>query len=127
MQLVSGSNVVSLTPVRYEFPDMQPSGDKEWDYDRNWLIIHGEVRDGDLSWSFTEPCLTTREARQLGEWLRQVHRTGKPEGDLDLVEANLSFDWLGGPDAEGQLVISFAQESSPRAPTRRYGTASGTR
>jgi hypothetical protein len=57
---------VELRPLRYEFG---PSERDDWD--RNWLVVRGDVHTPDgLSWSFTHPCLTTWEARQLATWLR---------------------------------------------------------
>jgi hypothetical protein len=75
MKLISSDRAeVSLQPVRYQFPDMDSgSQDKEWDWDANWLIIRGNIKMADeKEWAFEDPCLTTREARELAQWLRGV-------------------------------------------------------
>jgi hypothetical protein len=62
-----------LRPVRYQFAAGASSEDKGWNWDANWLVIRGDIKTTDgRRWSFEDPCLTTREARELGQWLRGV-------------------------------------------------------
>ena len=116
----------------YEFPD-RIAPDDERDWDANWLQISGVVRDGDLNWSFEEPCLTTDEARQLLEWLRRVaagdigaHR-GSDSAVLGFTEPNLQFALRERTAHAALVVVSFAQESSPpgSADDLRYGEGHG--
>jgi hypothetical protein len=74
---------VDLRPVRYQFATVQ--GDS---YDDNWLIIDGTVVTPEGSWSFTDPCLLTGEAREVAAWLRAV-----AAGTVTVTE----------PDTEGEL------------------------
>jgi hypothetical protein len=74
---------VDLRPVRYQFAAVQ--GDS---YDDNWLVIDGTVVTPEGSWSFTDPCLLTGEAREVAAWLRAV-----AAGTVAVTE----------PDAEGEL------------------------
>jgi hypothetical protein len=74
---------VDLRPVRYQFATVQ--GDS---YDDNWLVIDGTVVTSEGSWSFTDPCLLTGEAREVAAWLRAV-----AAGTVAVTE----------PDAEGEL------------------------
>lgn len=66
---LAGTNggMVALRPIGYEYPIMTDG------YDADWLVVEGVVREPDgAEWSFTDPCLTAWEARELLEWLRQV-------------------------------------------------------
>ena len=72
MKLVSVDGAtVDLRPLHYQFPGTAAAG--QYDWDANWLVVRGGVRlpDG-RTWSFSDPCLTTWEARSLGDWLRGV-------------------------------------------------------
>jgi hypothetical protein len=72
VRLLSSDNVsIELSIARYQFPDLQGHGDRDWD--ANWLQISGAVvlADG-KTWSFEDPSLTTWEAAKLGQWLREV-------------------------------------------------------
>jgi len=92
VRLVSDDGVVvELRPLRYQFgPSPEPR-----DWDANWLVVDGRVElpDG-RSWSFTEPCLTTWEARRLGSWLRGVR-----DGQVAPTE-------LVGDDGGASLVLT---------------------
>lgn len=83
MLLNDPASSVDLRPVRYQFATVL--GDS---YDDNWLVIDGTVMTPEGSWSFTDPCLLTDEARQVSAWLRAV-----AAGIVDVTE----------PDAEGEL------------------------
>lgn len=77
------SSSVDLRPARYQFSTVR--GDS---YDDNWLIIDGKVMTPEGSWSFTDPCLLTNEARQVSAWLRAA-----AAGTVAVTE----------PDSEGEL------------------------
>lgn len=66
-------SVVTLEPGAYQFPNASRSPLRDWD--ANWLVIHGVVStEDDGSYRFSDPCLTTWEASELGRWLRAVAR-----------------------------------------------------
>ncbi|MCF3170698.1 MULTISPECIES: hypothetical protein [Streptomyces] len=77
------SSSVDLRPVRYQFATVRGET-----YDDNWLDVSGTVTTPEGSWSFTEPCLLTDEARRVSAWLRAV-----AAGTVAVT----------GPDDEGQL------------------------
>ena len=120
MRLTSGEGtVVDLRPLRFQFgPSPEPR-----DWDANWLYITGHVDlpDG-RSWSFTDPCLTTWEARELGSWLQGVHagvvqpttygrRTH--EHVLVFTEPNLAFSLASRDDGSATIRVHFSLESLP--------------
>lgn len=116
MQLAVGPISVTLTPIRYQFPDMHPTGpDSDWN--ANWLVIRGEVRDRLVSWSFADPCLTTREARELETWLRALADSNGDAASaaetLWFTEPNLTVRTLGHANGTVTIEIAFSQESAP--------------
>jgi hypothetical protein len=90
---------IELSIARYQFPDLQGHGDRDWD--ANWLQISGAiVLAGGQTWSFEDPSLTTWEAAELGEWFRLVadgsvkpstFGTEEAEQLLCFTEPNLAF------------------------------------
>lgn len=74
---------VGLRPVRYQFGTVRSDS-----YDDNWLVLDGTVITPEGSWSFTDPCLLTDEARHVSAWLRAV-----AAGTVAVTE----------PDGEGEL------------------------
>jgi hypothetical protein len=97
---------------------MAPTG-SDWDWDANWLQVAGDVRDGDLAWQFEDPCMTTREARELADWLRrislgQIEPDGQSGGGvLGFLEPNVHFELRARTATEATVVAFFSQESSP--------------
>jgi hypothetical protein len=109
---------IELRPVRYESPT-EPTEPDDWD--ANWLVVHGQVRGaGGESWTFDDPCLTTWEARALGDWLRaaaegRVQVTATPteesEGMLAFTEPNLGFSVASLETADLVLRVHLSHES----------------
>ncbi|MFE9458951.1 hypothetical protein [Streptomyces californicus] len=98
------SSSVDLRPVRYQFATARGET-----YDDNWLVVDGTVTTPEGSWSFTEPCLLTDEARRVSAWLRAA-----AAGTVAVT----------GPDDEGQLwpdtwfiepVVASASPAATRA------------
>lgn len=130
---------VELEVVGYQFPDYRPPRGQSFDeWDANWLQVRGRIASPEISWSFLDPCLTTGEARELGEWL-----TRAALGELDpatdpglggrgagfFVEPNLSVRIESATTAGVSLVWSFSQESTrPGAPeSERFGDGTEVR
>jgi hypothetical protein len=101
---------VELRPTRYQFTT---ASSDPGDWDANWREIHGRVRTlAGESWKFDGPCLTTWEARQLGDWLRaaadgRVTGTEAPTEDsqdlLTFTEPKVGFSV--GARQEDSLVV----------------------
>lgn len=72
-----GAHLV-LSIVRYQFPNLRGQGVQDWD--ANWLVVAGDLLLPDRrTHSFSDPCLTTWEARELAGWLGDV-----AEGDSEV-------------------------------------------
>jgi hypothetical protein len=111
-----------MRPLAYQ-PGVQPPTDPEeldgWD---DWLVIAVDVRTGDgRTWSFSDPCLTTDEARDLERWLRQqedeasasVAPVRERDAGLRFIEPNLAFRLLAARPARRRLEVAFSHESLP--------------
>jgi len=46
---------IALEILGYQFPDRTPS-EPGFDWDANWLMIRGNIKVADRSWSFSDPC-----------------------------------------------------------------------
>lgn len=101
MRLASpNGNSLTIRIDGYQYPAVTGSGNR--DYDANWLMVAGDVVDGDVAWSFRDPCLLTWDARELAAWLRSVaDGSRRPEpidphgnggGLLVFTEPNLAFN-----------------------------------
>ncbi len=118
VRLSDHANTVDLRPLRYQFPAV--GGDP---YDDNWLIIGGSVTTPDGSWSFSDPCLLTHEARAVAAWLRSVAAgtaaVTDPDDDGELspdtwfVEPVLAFSLAARGDAEAVLRVHLSLEAAP--------------
>lgn len=112
---------VELSIARYQFPDLQGHGGRDWD--ANWLQISGAVvlADG-KAWSFEDPSLTTWEAAKLGQWLREVadgsvkpspFGTEVTEQLLCFTEPNLAFSLEERIADQVWLRVHFSLEAQP--------------
>jgi len=129
---------VELRIVGYQFPDYDAQvpdrglpklkgpgtiavvgGDK---WDPNWLQVAGNIALADRStWAFEDPCLTTWEARELGEWLRAVaagteqpfHGIHEPRGWLWFTEPNLGLTLEERTAGRVRMRIDFSAEAQP--------------
>lgn len=120
MKLIGeGGESVELTIVGYEYPSMTASGKNDWD--ANWLVIQGEVSDGQRRWRFRDPALTTWEASRVASWLRSVaSQDVRPSplnedemGGLTFTEPNLGFSLHDRRGDAAVLRVHFSLESAP--------------
>ncbi|NHC16372.1 WapI family immunity protein [Motilibacter deserti] len=108
-----------LVPTRYQFGF---GASHPGDWDANWLVVHGEVRTSSGgSWSFEDPCLTTWEAVELGQWLASaaagavvptVSPDEQSEGVLSFTEPNLAFSVAEIDDLDLVVRVHLAFESA---------------
>ena len=109
---------VELSIKRYQFG----SSNEPRDWDANWLVVAGVVGlpDGSM-WSFEDPCLTTWEARELLDWLRQVHAGhvqpsiwNSEEGRLlAFTEPNIAFSLAVRSEDSVTIRAHLSLESGP--------------
>ena len=122
MELASSNgNVLSLTIDGYQFPATSGAGDRDWD--ANWLMISGRVKSGDQHWTFRDPCLTTWEAHELGDWLRGVLsgaiEAAPYEDDNEVrlemfTEPNVALNLASRGDGAAEVRVYLSLEALPR-------------
>lgn len=99
------------------------------DPEERWLLLRGTVTMNDSrSWSFEDPCINVREARQLSEWLRKiVAKRVKPSAvvlpdgllavysphGLSFTEPNLAFSLEEYKAHRIRLRVHFSIELCP--------------
>ncbi len=139
MQLNSSDGAsVELRIPGYEFPDYPaPAPDRALSglkgpgntpvpdvrtWDANWLQVAGNVTLADgRTWAFEDPCLTTWEARELGEWLREVSAgterpfrgIREPQGWLVFTNPNLGLTLQERTVGHVWMRIEFTGETKP--------------
>jgi len=94
---------LELEIVGYQFPVIENEP-----YDSNWLVISGRGTSDAKSWTFSDPCLLTREVAALADWLEARSRSGKGAGKIGFIEPNLYFRWK-----KGVLRVDFEIECRP--------------
>lgn len=123
VRLVSSyGTLVELRPTGYQFSmagrtragKADSTAEPYDDWDANWLVIRGDVRDADgRSWSFTDPCLTTWEAERLSAWLDAVSQDAKDRDAAVFTEPDVSF-FIDGRDGDWvRMRVRFSHESLP--------------
>jgi hypothetical protein len=139
MQLNSSDGVsVELRINGYQFPDLgvvpRVVGQIPWadgrtlpvvfddKWDPNWLQVCGRITLADgRAWAFEDPCLTTWEAQELGDWLRGVgagteqsfRAYGEPQGYLGFTEPNLGFKLEERTAGRVRITAEFTGEATP--------------
>jgi len=92
------------------------------DWDVNWLQVRGNITPADgAAWAFEDPCLTTWEARELGDWLRAVAAGTVPpsaggshfEGWMGFTEPYLSFELADRMAGRVRIRAHFTGEVKP--------------
>lgn len=112
---------VEIRPINYQF-GANPQAAPGTDWDANWLVIRGEVKTADgAGWSFTDPCLTTWETRELGSWLRGVANGivapapdwSEGKGLLVFTEPNLALSLEQRTNGRLRIRIHLSLEALP--------------
>jgi hypothetical protein len=124
MQLSSSDGAsVELRIAGYQFPDpgtLVSGHVSKWGL--NWLRVRGHVTLADgRGWAFEDPCLTTWEARELGDWLYQVaagtelpfRGIREPQGWLVFTEPNLGLTLEERTAGRVRIRAEFTAEGKP--------------
>jgi hypothetical protein len=119
LRSVNGSPLFRMVVNRYEFPDAAGVGNDPWDI--NWLDVKCHFDTADFTWNYSEPCLTTGEARELADWLDRVAaQSPGVQAEIDgsntrgdamvFTEPNLGFSVLAYPTDQSAVIrvhVSF--------------------
>ncbi|MCD9154948.1 WapI family immunity protein [Aeromicrobium duanguangcaii] len=113
-------DVLDLSIAGYEFDATTLGADAEWD--ANWLVVAGEVTTAGETWTFRNPCLTTWEARELLEFLREA----KVDASVEFTEPNLSFHVTEATDDTVTVGACLRAEAAAATATHDVRWGSGT-
>ena len=108
----------TLRVTGYQFPQAPAVPPGAEHRDANWLVVEGSVTlpDGRTS-SFRDPCLSTREARELGAWL-VLAGIGRTPAPPEFLEPVLAFA-LRRADGVPAVLVTLAHEATPDWATDR--------
>lgn len=71
MRFVNKDKQLTLTVSGYEFPEQNGKGE-DFNYDANWLVLHGEYAENGSVRSFDNPCLLTTELQSISAALKLI-------------------------------------------------------
>lgn len=112
---------VEVRPVRYQY-GANPQAPAGTDWDANWLVIRGEIRTADgREWTFTDPCLTTWEVREIPIWLRSAANGlvqpapnwSDEEELLHFTEPNIALSLQAYAGGRAQIRVHLSIEAAP--------------
>ncbi|MFJ4467696.1 hypothetical protein ACIP2X_09520 [Streptomyces sp. NPDC089424] len=118
MRLTDSAGDFGIRPLGYEYPVARGN---RWD--DNWLVIAGECKTPEVSWSFTDPSLLVDEAHEVSRWLRAVASEERPDAqpdedgkfvpDLIFIEPVIAFSQVRWRDGRGVLRVHLSLEAAP--------------
>lgn len=71
MRFLNKDRSLTLSVVAYEFPERDGKAE-DFDYDANWLVLHGEYAEGGSVRSFDNSCLLTTELQSISAALKLI-------------------------------------------------------
>ena len=72
MVLKQGDKSIEFSIADYQFPEIEPSGEEEFDYDANWLMCEIKYSDGKINKTYMDPCLMADELADMTEELSKI-------------------------------------------------------
>ena len=97
----------------FEIKDYQYPGNRNNEFDANWLYITIGVDTPQWSWKKTDPSLLTWEVQSLIDWLEAVVINQEEWNCINFTEPNLSFCIRGKGPHRIILGLHLALESRP--------------
>ena len=104
----SGENQFLFKIAGYQFP-----GNRNNEFDANWLMIAIEVTTPQWHWEKTDPSMLTWEVQSLIDWLEAVVVNQEEWNCINFTEPNLSFCIRGKGAQKIVLGLHLALESRP--------------
>lgn len=103
-----GENQFSLKIMDYQFP-----GNRNNDYDANWVLVSIEAKTPEWQWEKTDPALLTWEIQGLVNWLEAVVADREQWKYIAFIEPNLSFEVMEKNGEDLVLMVYLALEYKP--------------
>ncbi|PFD39187.1 PadR family transcriptional regulator [Bacillus cereus] len=94
-----------LEVVKYQFKDAKD------ECDRNWLIVKAKLSEENKVFETMDPFLQTTDLQYMINWFQSL--PNPTYNELDFIEPNVTFEFIGEKDGEFHIVIRLSQELNP--------------
>ncbi|MDR4984282.1 PadR family transcriptional regulator [Bacillus cereus] len=94
-----------LEVVKYEFENANDT------YDRNWLMVKAKLLEENNIFEKIDPFLQTSDLQYMIKWFQSL--PNPTYNELDFIEPNLAFEFMGEKEGEFHIVIRLSLELNP--------------
>ncbi|MGE7935245.1 WapI family immunity protein [Bacillus paramycoides] len=94
-----------LEVVKYQFKDAKD------ECDRNWLIVKARLSEENKVFETMDPFLQTTDLQYMIKWFQSL--PNPTNNELDFIEPNVAFEFIGEKEGEFHIVIRLSQELNP--------------
>ncbi|SCM95339.1 Uncharacterized protein BWINRASL_02747 [Bacillus mycoides] len=94
-----------LEVVNYQYKDAKD------ECDRNWLIVKAKLSEEDKVFKTMDPFLQTYDLQYMIKWFESL--PNPTYNELDFIEPNVAFEFMGENEGELHIVIRLSQELNP--------------
>lgn len=94
-----------LEVVNYQYKDAKD------ECDRNWLRVKAKLSEENKVFETMDPFLQTYDLQYMIKWFESL--PNPTYNELDFIEPNLAFEFMGGKAGEFNIVIRLSLELNP--------------
>ncbi|MDM5239593.1 PadR family transcriptional regulator [Bacillus cereus] len=94
-----------LEVVKYEFENANNA------CDRNWLMVKAKLSEENKVFETMDPFLQTSDLLYMIKWFQSL--PNPTYNELDFIEPNLAFEFMGEKEGEFHIVIRLSLELNP--------------
>ncbi|MGH0431102.1 WapI family immunity protein [Bacillus hominis] len=91
--------------VKYQFENANNT------CDRNWLMIKAKLSEENKVFETMDPFLQTDDLQYMIKWFESL--PNPTYNELDFIEPNVAFEFMGENEGEIHIVIRLSQELNP--------------
>ncbi|PEC22245.1 WapI family immunity protein [Bacillus cereus] len=91
--------------VKYEFENANNA------CDRNWLMVKAKLSEENKVFETMDPFLQTSDLQYMIKWFQSL--PNPTYNELDFIEPNLAFEFMGEKEGEFHIVIRLSLELNP--------------
>ncbi|MDM5194087.1 PadR family transcriptional regulator [Bacillus hominis] len=94
-----------LEVVNYQYKDAKD------ECDRNWLMVKAKLSEENKVFKTMDPFLQTYDLQYMIKWFESL--PNPTYNELDFIEPNVAFEFMGEKEEEFHIVIRLSQELNP--------------
>ncbi|CAM3971762.1 WapI family immunity protein [Bacillus paramycoides] len=94
-----------LEVMKYQYKDAKD------ECDRNWLIVKARLSEENKVFETMDPFLQTTDLQYMIKWFQSL--PNPTYNELDFIEPNVAFEFIGEKEGEFHIVIRLSQELNP--------------